>query len=417
MTDPQPWRLAMACLLTLAAMGAQAQQKMSYSLFGTVGAAVSNKGYKFQRATDSDGTFSRDSVLGAQVDVQFTPEWSATVQAKAAPSMRRDSRWDLNASWAFVSWRPNNDWLVRAGKLRIPLYLASENLDVGQSYDLARLPTDMYSISPTTDVIGLFLTRNWVLGDADLSLDAYTGGARIWNRFYTRDTGASYSEFSTRVSGVVLTWRGDETTLRMGWHHAATQPRGPNGFISTARYNAVMPGVGYYTPEGSPSEISNDIITVGVDLQLPGNWRVMAEVGRNVQHKTDFGANTLGGYVAVLKNLDRWTPYVVVSALKSVGAPRRLQEALSQSSVPAFIPQADVINAGQRMLADAVSFYDQHSLALGTSFSLSPRSKIKAEWLRTWVDKGSIMIDSPAFGASVSDETVDVFSLSYSFAF
>ncbi|MFZ5525663.1 MAG: hypothetical protein ACOZE7_03305 [Pseudomonadota bacterium] len=417
MTAPQPWRLATACLLTLAAMGAQAQQKMSYSLFGTVGAAVSNKDYKFQRAIDSDGTLSRDSVLGAQLDVQFTPEWSATVQAKVAPSARRDSRWDLNASWAFVSWRPNNDWLVRAGKLRIPLYLASENLDVGQSYDLARLPTDMYSISPTNDVIGLFLTRNWALGDSDLSVDAYTGQAHVWNRFYSRQYGATYGEFGTKVSGVVLTWRGEETTLRMGWHHASTEPRGAVPFLGTVRYNAVMPGVGYYTPEGAPSRIVNDIVTVGVDQQLPDNWRVMAEVGRNFQHKTDFGANTVGGYVAVLKNLDRWTPYVVASSLKSVGAPARLQDALSQSSVPAFIPGADVINASQRLLADGVPFYDQHSLAIGTSFALTPRSKIKAEWLRTWVDKGSIMIDSPAFGASVSDETVDVFSLSYSFAF
>ena len=414
-----PWRSAAMALLAVASAGAaQAQEKMSYSLFGTVGAAVSNRDYAYQRHIDSGGTLERDSVLGGQVDVQFTPEWSATWQAKLAPSMREDNRWDLRTSWAFVSWRPNNDWLVRFGKLRIPLYLASENLDVGQSYDFARLPTDMYSISPTSDVTGLFVTRNWALGDSDLSLDAYTGEARIWNRFYTRDAGVDYDVFKTKVSGVVVTWRSDETVLRLGWHHADTEPRGSTQFYQTAEYSALPFGMGgYYLPSGISPKIVNDIVTVGVDQKLPNNWRVMGELGRSFQRKTDFGQNTVGGYVAVLKNLDRWTPYAYASALKSVGAPKRLHEALSQSSVPAILPQADTLNAVQRQLADGVPFYDQHSLAIGTSFALTPRSKVKAEWLRTWVDKGSIMVDSQGTGPAVHDETIDVLSLSYSFAF
>ncbi|HIV69507.1 MAG TPA: hypothetical protein H9903_01105 [Candidatus Aquabacterium excrementipullorum] len=416
-----PWRSAATALLAVASAGttatAHAQEKMSYSLFGTVGAAVSNRDYAYQRHIDSNGTLERDSVLGGQVDVQFTPEWSATLQAKVAPSIKRENRWDITPSWAFVSWRPNNDWLLRAGKLRIPLYLASENLDVGQSYDFARLPTDMYSISPTSDVIGLFITRSWAVGDADLSVDAYSGQARIWNRFYTRDTGAKYDVFKTKVSGLVLTWRADETMLRLGLHHADTEPRGSTVFYETAVYNPMGPGLGYYTPSGIAPKIVNDIVTVGVDQKLPGNWRVMGELGRSFQHKTDFGQNTLGGYVAVLKNMDRWTPYVYASSLKSLGAPERLHEALTQSSVPAYIPGADIINAGQRQLADGVPFYDQHSLALGTSFALTPRSKLKAEWLRTWVDKGSIMVDSQGTGQAVHDETIDVLSLSYSFAF
>ncbi|RZK99740.1 MAG: hypothetical protein EOP36_18315, partial [Rubrivivax sp.] len=118
-------------VLALAASGSQAAHAVdfSYSAFGTIGAAVSNQDERYQRFIDSDVGFKRDSVLGAQVDAQFTPEWSATVQAKVAPSMRNDRHWDLSASWAFASWRPNNDWLLRAGKLRIPVYLSSENMD------------------------------------------------------------------------------------------------------------------------------------------------------------------------------------------------------------------------------------------------------------------------------------------------
>ena len=75
------------------------------------------------------------------------------------------------------------------------------------------------------------------------------------------------------------------------------------------------------------------------------------------------------------------------------------------------------INAIQGRIADSVPFYDQHSLAIGTSYALTPNSKLKAEWLRTWVGEGSSMVDSPRGGPAVADESIDVFSFSYNFAY
>ncbi|MDI1259133.1 hypothetical protein [Aquabacterium sp.] len=408
---------AMAVALMVFACTAAQAQDFSYSAFGTIGAAISNQDYRYQRFIDSDGSLMRDTVLGAQLDVQFTPELSATVQGKLAPSARNDQDWDLTASWAFASWRPNNDWLLRAGKLRIPLYLSSENLDVGQSYEFARLPTEMYSIAPTTDVTGLYITRNWALGNSDLSLDVYSGQAKVWVRLNTRDTGTSFNKYDTRVSGSVLTWRAEDTMLRFSAHHAVTRPDGgPLNPVSTQSITTPFGPV--YDASGTTPKIRNDIITVGIDQQLPGNWRIMFEAERNIQHDTDLGANTAGGYIAVLKSMDKWTPYVSASVLKTVGAPARAHEALSQSSVPDLVPGVtDVINASQRRFADSIPFYDQHSLAIGSSYALTPHSKLKAEWLHTWVRKGSAMIDSPSAGPAVSNTGIDVLSISYNFAY
>ena len=69
------------------------------------------------------------------------------------------------------------------------------------------------------------------------------------------------------------------------------------------------------------------------------------------------------------------------------------------------------------MLADAIPFYDQQSLMLGTSYALTPQSKLKAELMHTWVGQGSAMIDSPAGGPPVSHEGLNVLSLSYNFTF
>jgi hypothetical protein len=416
--------LLKTALLVLVAGGSLSAHALdfSYSAFGTVGAAVSDQDYRYQRFIDSDGGFMRDSVLGAQVDAQFTPELSATVQAKIAPSMKDDQRWDLSAAWAFASWRPNNDWLLRAGKVRIPLYLSSENMDVGQSYDFARQPTEMYSIAPTTDVTGLYITRNWAIGASDLSLDVYSGQAKIWIRAASRDTGVGFYDYRTHVSGSVLTWRAEDTMLRFGWHHAGTRSiDGPENPQRLA-YNPIMPGVGFYSVGSYTDRISNDIITVGLDQRLEGNWRLMLEMERNFQHKTDLGANTAGGYIALLKTLDKWTPYVAASVLKTVGAPARLRESVNQVDGNALVPfvgqvGAGMISAGQRQLVDGIPFYDQHSLAIGTSYAITPHSKVKAELLHTWVKKGSSMIDSPGNGPALSDQGINVLSLSYNFAF
>lgn len=77
----------------------------------------------------------------------------------------------------------------------------------------------------------------------------------------------------------------------------------------------------------------------------------------------------------------------------------------------------DVINASQRRFADSIPFYDQHSLAIGSSYALTPHSKLKAEWLHTRVSKGSSMIDSPSAGPAVSNTGIDVLSISYNFAY
>ena len=79
-------------------------------------------------------------------------------------SSRSDDRWRAKAAGEFVAWRPDNDWLVRAGKMRLPPHLHSESLDVGVATDMARLPYKMYSLAPTNDFTGLSIGRSFAWG-------------------------------------------------------------------------------------------------------------------------------------------------------------------------------------------------------------------------------------------------------------
>ena len=60
------------------------------------------------------------------MDAKLADQFGATAQFKFAPASNSDDRYTGTVSWAFLSWRPSNDWLFRAGKQRIPLYLYSQ---------------------------------------------------------------------------------------------------------------------------------------------------------------------------------------------------------------------------------------------------------------------------------------------------
>jgi len=407
------WRLALAVVVAATTgVGAQAQE-FSYSGFGTVGAAVSNQDDNYQRFVSDNGTVKRDSVLGVQFDAKFSAQWSATLQAKVAPAMDDDRKWETSAAWAFASWRPNNEWLIRAGKVRLPLYLFSENLDVGQSYEFVRMPTEMYSIAPTTDIAGLYVTRNWALDSGDLSLDVYSGRAStVVQRVYSRDMGAMFISANTRVTGSVLTLRGEDSTWRVGVHHAKSGFNDDTAQAPAALQNMPLGGpYSVYVPTAYVREFRNDIVTFGFDLNLPHAWRLIGEFERNFQRDIALGANTAGGYLSVLRKMDRITPYVTLSSLKTVGATARIRRDLAEVVAP------PVAEASQRILLDTTPFYDQHSLALGASYALTPQSKLKGEWLHTWIGKGSAMVDSPPGAAPISNDTIDVLSVSYNFVF
>ncbi len=389
--------------------------------FATVGHAVSDQSWRWQRFVDEGGTFWRDSIVGGQLDARFSPSWSATVQLTLAPSTRHERQWAVEAAWAFVSWRPDNDWLLRVGKQRVPIFLNAENRDVGQTYAFARLPSEVYAVSPTTDYTGLSVSRTWQRDSGELAVDAYGGRAQITDRTHSRDLGPQFLPVHTDVFGAALTWRSEALSWRVGALHAATERSDGQPLPSRFPFVSPFPGFGYYQVSnaipggpgiGSTDKISNSIVNLSLDARVAPNWRVVTEIARNIQGRTELGANTVGGYVAVLHTLGHLTPYVSLARLQTLGAPRKVSEALMASAGSG----SDALSVAQRVAADSIPVYDQTSAGLGAAYALSPRSQLKGEWMHTRIGRRSAMADDPPEG-TLSQTGVNVLSLSYSVVF
>lgn len=420
--------VTLAGLCALAA-GEAAAADISLSGFATVGYAQSDQGYNYERFVNKSGTFKRDSVLGVQVDARLNSEFSVTLQGKVAPSIKRDSGVDTTVSWAFVSWRPSNDLLFRLGRMRVPLYLNSETTDVGATFDFARLPAEVYSTSPTTDFDGLSVAKSWSLDAGELTMDAYVGAADTHFRSYLRDdvaplaAGAFYIPVNVKSKGLVLTLQRDESTFRAGYHNTHTRADGVTMPV-TFPYVDIMPGVGYYQTSNlmpgpgvaAADEIHSPVFSLGADVALGQGYRVMGEYVRRKVSNIVTGPDSQGAYLAVLKQVGAWMPYLSAARLKSTDRTRELYNQVNANRVPSYIPGAAQINASQRAGADGIFAYDQTTWSIGTSYRLSPTSKIKAEWARTRTGDMSSLVDAPPDGES-GKKTLNVLSLSYSLVF
>ncbi|WP_295406176.1 hypothetical protein [uncultured Thiocystis sp.] len=425
---PQRRRAWLAALIF--ALPCMLRAEIQISGFATLGAAISDQDFVYQRYIDDHGTLNRDSLLGLQLDAQLADAWSLTLQAKAAPSTHSDTGWEPTLSWAFLSWRPDNDLLLRAGKLRLPLMFYSANSDVGTTFDFARLPTELYSLIPTTDVKGLSVARTWLDGEREWTLEGYVGRAHSDWRYFLREDippdlpdGPLYIGVDMDLAGLVLSLRDGENVLRAGLHHSDLESDyGP--LPVTSPFVPIAPGIGYYKLDGAMpgppvptvDRLRIDVLTLGAEIALPHDFRLVGEYGRRRITNSTMGPDTSAGYLALLKRVGRWTPYVYWAGIRTQADALGLYTAVNNNRVPDVIPGAAAINASQRTGADLNGAFDQYSLAIGTAYRLSPTSKLKAEWLHTQTGSVSSFVDPPADEDS-GGRQVNVFSLSYNVTF
>ncbi|MGB4497475.1 MAG: hypothetical protein WBI40_02150 [Methylococcaceae bacterium] len=402
---------------------------VSLSGFGTAGFGISDQSYKYQRFVNNDGTFKRDSVLGGQIDIKLNNEFSITAQVKLAPSINSERDVDPMLTWAFLSWRPTNDLLFRGGRLRVPFYLHSETTDIGETFDFARLPVEVYSVSPLANIDGLSGNKTWNFDAGELTLSGYVGELENDVRLspYNQpplSAPASYMQIDTKSYGLVLTFEHDDDIYRIGAHDSFSRRHDGQGMEVTFPFVTIMPDVGYYQVSndmqgpGVPkvNEVRTISYVIGADIGLGDDFRLVGEYVRRDVRNIVTGPDSQGGYLALFKSFDNWTPYISMAHLQSMEKSLNLYRGLNGNTVPAVIPDAAILNASQRATAASVDIYDQTTWAIGTSYRLSPTSKLKAEWAITKTGEASSFIDTPIGGDS-GDKLINVFSFSYNVAF
>lgn len=127
--------------------------------------SVSYAGY-----SEDDLTFDAGTLLGIQVTAQVSDRLTATAQLVA----RGNDEYSISAEWAYLSWQATDSSKIRFGRLRTPLYMYSDYVDVGYAYSWIRTPREVYYL-PFNNIQGVDFFTTGTLGSFDTSLQVYYG--------------------------------------------------------------------------------------------------------------------------------------------------------------------------------------------------------------------------------------------------
>lgn len=403
----------------------------NFSAFGTVGYAISDQPYQYIQYVDNEGTFAQDSLIAGQLDIQFTPKLTTTIQVKLAADKSQESGIDPELTWAFLSYRPNNEWVINLGMLPIPGYLNSVNRDVGVTYDYVRLPAEFDSKSPVNNILGVSISKIIPLPDSEFIIDAYAGRAKHKWRYYIGDdldetysTGATYNKVTLDLIGTSITYKTTENTYLAGIHMARIKNYGDSLWLKEIGYQAFSPDIGFYNNYASDGAVAVDsydmfIANIGADIHLGNDFRLASELILRKNMDIDIGLNTLSGYVSLRKTMNKWTPYLLYSQIKTETDTLDTYQKINNNEIPNGVlsdAQTQQINTSQHVLADIHQGYDQFSIALGTSYRFNPLSVLKAEVMFVQVNDASNLFDISSDYQS-SNYNATIFTVSYSFAF
>ncbi len=293
--------------------------------FLTAGASKASPAVYDQNIDISDDvTFDTDTIIGLQTSFQLSPEADVTVQmvAKAADN------WELEAEWAFLRYNLTDDLSFRAGRLRLPLYLFSESLDVGFSYPWVRPPNEVYAL-PIRNYEGVDLLYTASHGDWIHQFQVFVGN--------DSDDNFDTSNFF-----------GGNMTSSMGpWTYRASVFKFDIEFSKFAGFEPtenIEDGGTYYTLAGMYDD---------------GSWLAITEISTYKTDQTVVFRDTDSGYITLGKHIGNFLPHITYGKSYTTNEPKG-------DSLDIF-------------LGEFVNFTGT-SYAAGLRYNLTENTSAKLEW-------------------------------------
>ena len=216
--------------------------------------SVPYKGY-----SEEDFTFDRN-ILGLQVSGQVNEKVTATAQLIA----RSTNDYEVTADWAYLSWQASENGKVRAGRLRTPLYMYSDYLDVGYAYPWISAPNEVYYL-PFNNVDGIDYYATAALGSFDTTFQAYFGS--FDSDFKFEDGTEGYASLRNQM-GVATTIGKSWWTLRAAYHQVDLsvdinnpQLAGLISQLSASPFASIVPSIAIDEDKATFGEVGINIDT------------------------------------------------------------------------------------------------------------------------------------------------------------
>lgn len=373
-----------ALLLAVGAAHADEEgSKQMWSLggFGTVGVThsdarladfnstvLASRGAGFSRPVSADV----DTRIGAQLDMNVNPQWSAVLQVISEYGV--DNSYRPIVEWANVKYQATPDLSIRVGRIALPMLLAADYRKVAYTLASVRTPVEIYGAVPITHSDGIDATYRWSAGEVKNLTQVFFGR----NDLKVSDTIDSKAR---DVAGISHTIELGAASLRLGY-------QGTNLTIDIAR--PLFDGLRQFGPQGvALAELyaidHKHVIAYNIGANYdPGNWFVMAELVR-INSKSFLGDKT-AWYASTGYRFDKLTPFLSYARSKSNG-PTSVAGLSTQGLPPAYAGAAQALNAGLNGLLSTIAV--QHTASAGLRWDVARDLALKLQYDRVTPQQGS----------------------------
>lgn len=279
-----------------ASQNASLTERFSFNGFMT-GAYISSDNNTGYAGATTSANFDDGSKFGLQGTFAITDQTQAVMQLM----MKGSNDWEVEAEWAYISHRFENGLQARAGKLRVPLFMYSDYLDVGYAQPFVRPPSEVYDAVPFTSYTGGDASYDIEFDDSTLTIQAFGG--------QSEDSGIDIGNiFGANVNWTDLTW-----TLRAVYGQATL-----DGTVT--RQMSVDGGTDPSTGLPISIDVTVDILDIndatGTFVGLGGSYDngsflAIAEWTR-IETDEEY-PDSDAGYVTLGYRINAFTPYLTAS--------------------------------------------------------------------------------------------------------
>lgn len=304
---------------------------------GKMGVANNNAGYGNRTGVEGYTT-DPDFALGSKLGLQGT--FSLTEQTKIIGQLvsRGDEDWSPEMEWAFLSHDFENGFVTRVGRLRVPLYMYSDYLEVGYAQPWATPPPEVYYVVPVSSYDGIDILYDTDLGNGTLSLQGMYGHAvdkADENPFHVD------VEFNKAI-GVSATYFYEDWTFRTNYFQTEIE--------SEALAVPVVP----IQPFEKFNKESAYFVGVGVSYDN-GSFLFISEY--TISDVDKLYSDTKSGYLTLGYRFGAYTPYINM----------------------AFLDTTDDSKRSGKPVAKALLNWERTAYSIGTRYDITSNLSVKAD--------------------------------------
>lgn len=283
----------LAFVLFSISIPAYALENIEINSFLSIGASsMSEEGRYLDKVTEHL-SLENDSVYGVNIRTQVNDKVSGAAQLLATAN---DSNFNIEAEWAYLSYKHSNSSSLRAGMLNLSTFLISDYNNIGYLYPWIRTPVEVYQNNPLKNFLGVEWLHIARFGKSTkVTTQLFMGSAQVEkNGLLFRATDGYGFNFQIDVP---------HFTFRIGGISPTIQLEGPDSVTGQTTVDYVdLDDRGYMYTAGALVDWNNFILyTEAVTTDTEGQTQAIFP-------------NQTGSYVTIGYQMGKYLPHVTIGS-------------------------------------------------------------------------------------------------------